>query len=96
MANGSFIVHGSKPLSGSIVANGNKNEALPVLAACLLTSETVSLHNVPLIGDIKVMSYESYHALAKENRGKEGKPDIFSIMQSELEGKLWEAPKEEE
>lgn len=47
------------------------------------------------IGNIKVMSYESYHALAKENRGKEGKPDIFSIMQGELEGILWEAPKEE-
>ena len=48
------------------------------------------------IGNIKVMSYESYHALAKENRGKENKPDIFSIMQGELEGVLWEAPKEEE
>ena len=47
------------------------------------------------IGNIKVMSYESYHALAKENRGKEGKPDIFSLLQGELEGMLWEAPKEE-
>lgn len=44
---------------------------------------------------VKVMSYESYHALAKENRGKEGKPDIFSILQGELEGILWEAPKED-
>lgn len=44
---------------------------------------------------VKVMAYESYHALAKENRGKEGKPDIFSILQGELEGILWEAPKEE-
>ena len=43
---------------------------------------------------VKVMPYESYHALAKENRGKEGKPDIFSLMQGELEGILWEAPKE--
>ena len=56
---------------------------------------TELLNDESEIGDIKVMSYESYHALAKENRGKEGKPDIFSIMQSELEGKLWEAPKEE-
>jgi len=45
---------------------------------------------------VKTMSYESYHALAKENRGKDNKPDIFSIMQADLEGKLWEAPKEEE
>ena len=44
---------------------------------------------------VKVMSYESYHDLAKENRGKEGKPDIFSILQGELEGILWEAPKED-
>ena len=44
---------------------------------------------------VKVMAYESYHALAKENRGKEGKPDIFSILQGELEGILWEAPKED-
>jgi hypothetical protein len=47
------------------------------------------------IGNIKVMAYESYHALAKENRGKEGKPDIFSLMAGELEGVLWEAPKED-
>lgn len=44
---------------------------------------------------VKVMAYESYHALAKENRGKEGKPDIFSLLAGELEGVLWEAPKEE-
>lgn len=45
---------------------------------------------------VKVMSYESYHALAKENRGKEGKPDIFSLMAGELEGILWKAPEGEE
>lgn len=44
---------------------------------------------------VKVMAYESYHALAKENRGKEGRPDIFSLMAGELEGVLWEAPKED-
>lgn len=44
---------------------------------------------------VKVMAYESYHALAKENRGKEGKPDIFSLLAGELEGVLWEAPKED-
>ena len=47
------------------------------------------------IGSIKVMSYESYHALAKENRSKDGKPDIFSLLAGELEGVLWEAPKED-
>lgn len=44
---------------------------------------------------VKAMSYESYHALAKENRGGNGKPDIFSIFAGELEGILWIAPKED-
>lgn len=56
---------------------------------------TELLNDESEVGNIKVMSYESYHALAKENRGKEGNPDIFSIMQGELEGVLWEAPKED-
>lgn len=56
---------------------------------------TEFLNDESEIGNIKVMSYESYHALAKENRGKDDKPDIFSIMAGELEGILWEAPKEE-
>lgn len=56
---------------------------------------TELLNDESEIGNIKVMSYESYHALAKENRGKEGKPDIFSLLAGELEGVLWEAPKED-
>lgn len=56
---------------------------------------TELLNDESEIGNIKVMSYESYHALAKENRGQEGKPDIFSIVAGELEGILWEAPKED-
>ena len=56
---------------------------------------TELLNDESEIGNIKVMAYESYHALAKENRGKEDKPDIFSILAGELEGVLWEAPKED-
>jgi len=47
-----FIVNGGKTLSGSIRPSGNKNEALPVLAALLLTDQPVTLHNLPHIGDI--------------------------------------------
>jgi UDP-N-acetylglucosamine 1-carboxyvinyltransferase len=50
-----FVVQGGTPLSGVITANGNKNAALKLLAACLLTDEPVTLHNVPDIADIRTM-----------------------------------------
>jgi UDP-N-acetylglucosamine 1-carboxyvinyltransferase len=46
-----FVIQGGPPLSGEIVAAGNKNAALPILAACLLTEEEVVLTNVPRIRD---------------------------------------------
>jgi UDP-N-acetylglucosamine 1-carboxyvinyltransferase len=51
----SFVIEGGKPLSGRVLAAGNKNGALPVLAACLLTSEPVVLSNVPRIRDVETM-----------------------------------------
>ncbi len=50
-----FIIHGSKPISGVLIPSGNKNAALPMLAACLLTSEPVTLRNVPDILDVQTM-----------------------------------------
>ena len=47
----SFVIEGGTPLSGEITAAGNKNAALPLLAACLLTEEEVILHNLPRIRD---------------------------------------------
>ncbi len=46
-----FVIQGGSPLSGEIVAAGNKNAALPILAACLLTEEDLVLRNVPRIRD---------------------------------------------
>jgi UDP-N-acetylglucosamine 1-carboxyvinyltransferase len=46
-----FVIEGGVPLSGTVVPAGNKNAALPLLAACLLTDEPVMLHNVPRIRD---------------------------------------------
>ena len=46
-----FVIQGGSPLSGEMVAAGNKNAALPILAACLLTEEDVVLRNVPRIRD---------------------------------------------
>jgi UDP-N-acetylglucosamine 1-carboxyvinyltransferase len=51
----SFVIEGGQPLSGRIRAAGNKNGALPILAACLLTSEPVVLRNVPRIRDVETM-----------------------------------------
>ena len=51
----SFVIDGGQPLNGRVTAAGNKNGALPILAACLLTSEPVVLHNVPRIRDVETM-----------------------------------------
>jgi len=48
-------IQGGIPLSGEVTPSGNKNAALPLLAACLLTEEPVVLHNVPSILDVQTM-----------------------------------------
>src|SRR2546426_7481278 len=51
----SFVIEGGVPLSGNVSVAGNKNGALPILAACLLTAEPVTLANVPRIRDVETM-----------------------------------------
>ena len=50
-----FVIEGGVPLSGTVRPTGNKNAALPILAACLLTSDPVTLENVPRIRDVEAM-----------------------------------------
>src|SRR2546429_5609297 len=50
-----FFIEGAQPLNGRITASGNKNGALPILAACLLTDDPVTLRNVPRIRDVETM-----------------------------------------
>jgi UDP-N-acetylglucosamine 1-carboxyvinyltransferase len=50
-----FVIEGGRPLNGTIRAAGNKNAALPIAAACLLTDEPVLLRNVPTIRDVETM-----------------------------------------
>jgi UDP-N-acetylglucosamine 1-carboxyvinyltransferase len=50
-----FVIEGGVPLSGTILPSGNKNGALPILAACLLTDDEVILRNVPRISDVDAM-----------------------------------------
>jgi UDP-N-acetylglucosamine 1-carboxyvinyltransferase len=51
----SFVIEGGSRLNGRIRASGNKNGALPILAACVLTREPVTLANVPRIRDVATM-----------------------------------------
>src|ERR1700729_3245906 len=51
-----FVIEGGVPLSGTITAAGNKNGALPIIAACLLTNDEVILRNVPRISDVEAMT----------------------------------------
>ena len=50
-----FVIRGGRKLEGEVIASGNKNAALPLLAASLLTDEPLVLHNVPRIRDVETM-----------------------------------------
>jgi UDP-N-acetylglucosamine 1-carboxyvinyltransferase len=52
-----LVIEGGHRLSGSVDVEGNKNSALPLLAACLLTTEDCVLTNVPRISDVEVMAH---------------------------------------
>jgi UDP-N-acetylglucosamine 1-carboxyvinyltransferase len=52
----SLLIEGGTRLEGRVAVEGNKNAALPLLAACLLTDEECVLTNVPRIGDVEVMA----------------------------------------
>jgi UDP-N-acetylglucosamine 1-carboxyvinyltransferase len=52
----SLLIRGGRVLSGTVRVDGNKNAALPLLAACLLTDQPCILSNVPRIGDVLVMA----------------------------------------
>ena len=51
-----LLIEGGQRLSGSVEVEGNKNAALPLLAACLLTTEECVLTNMPRISDVEVMA----------------------------------------
>ena len=50
-----FLVHGGRPLKGTVRPAGNKNAALPILAATLLADGPVELDNIPRIRDVETM-----------------------------------------
>ena len=93
-----FIIQGGVPLCGTITPSGNKNAALPILAATLLTDKPVTLHNLPNIGDVRTMmtmledlgatierhDTHSVTIRAREIRSTCPDPDLFSEIRGSL------------
>ncbi len=50
-----IVVDGGIPLSGEVALSGSKNAALPILSACLLTGGWHTLHNIPILRDIRTI-----------------------------------------
>jgi UDP-N-acetylglucosamine 1-carboxyvinyltransferase len=74
-----FIIEGGQPLSGTVQINGNKNSALKLIPACLLTPEPVTLHNVPDIADVRVMCDILRHLGAEVEWGVNNNPHDLRI-----------------
>jgi len=82
----SFIVDGGFKLKGTVKISGNKNEALPVIAAAMLCGEAVVLSNVPDIGDVRSMLSIAVHLGAQVSELRGGKVTIHNsnVPASEL------------
>ena len=76
-----FKVSGNGPLKGEIAVGGAKNAALPLLAATLLTDETVTLRNVPDLSDIRFMVEILGHVGSKIESPE---PGVWKLQASEL------------
>jgi UDP-N-acetylglucosamine 1-carboxyvinyltransferase len=87
-----FVIEGGVPLSGTIVPAGNKNGALPILAACLLTEEPVTLTNVPKISDVRTMTQllQTLGADVHWNGGGELRVDASSVTTTAIDRNLSE------
>ena len=93
-----FLIQGGFPLNGEIIPSGNKNAALPLLAACLLTEEEVILYNVPNIRDVQDMlrlleslgveitdlGNNSWKILAKELCPSDLDPDVCKKIRASI------------
>ena len=75
-------IEGGHPVGGTIRPRGNKNAALPMIAACLLTDQPVTLTNVPDIGDVNTL----LHVL--EELGvtitRDGRPDAMTLCAADI------------
>jgi UDP-N-acetylglucosamine 1-carboxyvinyltransferase len=86
----SFVIEGGRPLTGAVRASGNKNGALPILAASLLASGEVRLTNVPRIRDVETMVdlLADLGADVEWTNRNEVRIDPGSVSKSDLDGEL--------
>src|SRR5579884_1188588 len=87
-----FVIEGGNPLNGRIRASGNKNGALPILAACLLADGPVELSNVPRIRDVETMLELvcGLGASAEWTGENEVRVDPGGLASHEIDGRLAE------
>jgi len=85
-----YHINGGVPLNGAIKVSGNKNAALPCIAAALLTDEPVILRNIPDIEDVRVM-LEVFTALGGEVESPQ--PNVYRLYMANI--KSPEIPKEQ-
>ena len=85
-----YIINGGVPLNGTIKVSGNKNAALPCIAAALLTDEPVTLRNIPDIEDVRVM-LDVFTALGGEVQTPE--PNVLNLSLRDI--KQAEIPQEQ-
>ncbi|MDR1894009.1 MAG: UDP-N-acetylglucosamine 1-carboxyvinyltransferase [Spirochaetales bacterium] len=76
-----YIIDGNYPIKGTIKTSGNKNAALPCIAACLLTQEKIILKNVPEIEDVRVMIEVIKYLGASVNRQSRG---VYEIVTGDI------------
>jgi len=93
-----LVIEGQVPLHGTVTPSGNKNSALPLLAACLLTDQPVVLHNVPEIQDVhalmallaslgaslEAIAPHTWRIWAKDIRGNELDPDLCRQIRASI------------
>src|SRR5512146_1033452 len=93
-----LVIEGGVPLQGEVTPSGNKNAALPLVAACLLIREPVTLHNVPLIRDVLDMrrvieglgasvedvSERSWRITAADLKVKDLDPDLYRRIRASI------------
>lgn len=86
-----LIIQGGYLLKGEITVSGNKNEALPAIAACLITDEPVILRNVPRIRDVETMLkiMKSLGVQIREIRKNELELSAENITNKKLDEKLF-------
>jgi UDP-N-acetylglucosamine 1-carboxyvinyltransferase len=93
-----FVIEGGVPITGEVTPAGNKNAALPLLAACLLTDEPIILRNIPQIKDVNVMrdliqslgaqvedlDSDSWRITARELQPADLNPDLCRLIRASI------------